>query len=56
MKTTVMITKEKRLKFAVAKILLKWVSAYITAMSKVLYPSDMNEVQCKYDRNGIFMK
>ncbi|WP_158597748.1 MULTISPECIES: hypothetical protein [Aquimarina] len=58
MKTHFIITKRKKkgLKLLITRMLSKWASNYIKAMSKALYPSETQGVKSKNDRHRIFYK
>ncbi|WP_160114671.1 hypothetical protein [Aquimarina sp. AU474] len=58
METNFTITKGKKkgLKLLINRVLSKWVSNYIEAMSKALYPPETKGVQSKNDRHRIFYK
>ena len=50
------ITRMKSLRFFIAKLLVKWISNYINAMSQALYPPETRNVQSKNDRHRTFYK
>ncbi|WP_165583376.1 hypothetical protein [Aquimarina atlantica] len=52
MKTQLTNNKERK----ISTILAKWLSNYITAMSKALYPPEVKGVESKNDRHRIFDK
>jgi hypothetical protein len=56
MKTQLTNIKEKNIKRRIAKLVTKWLSNYITAMSKALYPPGSEGVQSKNDRHRTFYK
>ncbi|PKV52902.1 hypothetical protein ATE84_5034 [Aquimarina sp. MAR_2010_214] len=56
MKAQLTNTKEKNIKGKISQIITKWLSNYITAMSKFLYPPESKGVQSKNDRHRIFHK
>ena len=58
MNTHVIITnvKTKSLKSLIARVLLKWTSNYVTAMSKALYPFNSIETEDNNDTYRIFYK
>lgn len=57
METHVTTTKEKTKNATprMARVLMKWASSYINAMSKALYP-ESNQVQSKNDRHRMWHK
>lgn len=58
METQVTITKNKQrnIRLFVSKVLIKWASNYITAMSKALYPPETKAAKSKNDRHRMFHK
>ncbi len=58
METHFTITKRKKksLKLLITRVVSKWISNYIKAMSKALYPPETQGVKSKNDRHRIFYK
>ena len=48
--------KMSNVKLLITRVLSKWASNYINAMSKALYPTETKGVQSKNDRHRIFYK
>ncbi|WP_164914070.1 hypothetical protein [Aquimarina sediminis] len=48
--------KKKNRKLLITRVLSKWASNYINAMSKALYPPGTKEVKSKNDKHRIFYK
>ncbi|WP_159025523.1 hypothetical protein [Aquimarina sp. Aq78] len=56
MKTQLTNTKEKNTKRKIDTLVTKWLSNYITAMCKALYPPGSEGIQSKNDRHRTFYK
>ncbi len=58
MKTHFTSTKRKlsNVKLLIGKVVSKWASDYINAMTKALYPPDTDGVKSKNDKHRIFHK
>ncbi|PKV51354.1 hypothetical protein ATE84_3429 [Aquimarina sp. MAR_2010_214] len=58
METHFTITKGKMnsIKLLITRVLSKWMSNYVKAMSKALYPSETKKVSSKNDRHRILHK
>ncbi|WP_271784260.1 hypothetical protein [Aquimarina algiphila] len=58
METHFTITKRKMntMKLLITRVLSKWASNYINAMSKALYPQETKGIKSKNDRHRTFYK